>query len=153
PALRDLLRTSDGGQVGLWTGVVIASFLVGAATGGVLFGWLGDRLGRVRALTLSVFTYAVFTGLCCFVTTAWQLGVLRFVAALGMGGEWSLGVALAMEVWPNRSRAFMAGLIGAAANVGYLLVGLVSLVLLDLLSHIHSGLLQLGLASAWADWL
>src|SRR4029434_6660838 len=91
--------------------------------GGVVFGWLGDRIGRVRAMTLSVLTYAVFTGLCGFAGEPWQVGVLRFIAALGMGGEWSLGVALVMEVWPNRSRAFLAGLIGAAANGGYPLVG------------------------------
>jgi MFS family permease len=78
---------------------------------------------------------------------------LRFIAALGMGGEWSLGVALVMEVWPNRSRAFMAGLIGAAANVGYLLVGLVGLVLVDLLANIHGGLVSLGASTDWADAL
>lgn len=89
----------------------MAAFLVGAATSGVLFGWLGNRIGRVRAMTLSVLTYAIFTGLCGFTGSAWQLGVLRFIAALGMGGEWSLGVALVMEIWPNRSRTFMAGLI------------------------------------------
>jgi hypothetical protein len=93
-------------------------FLVGAATGGVLFGWLGDRIGRVRAMSLSVITYAVFTGLCGLAAAPWQIAILRFIAALGMGGEWSLGVALVMEVWPNRSRGLMAGLIGAAANVG-----------------------------------
>ena len=59
-------------------------------------------------------------------TAAWQITVLRFLAALGMGGEWSLGVALVMEIWPDRSRAFLAGLIGAAANVGYLLIGALS---------------------------
>src|SRR5690349_17449440 len=64
PAIQDLLKTTDEGVVGLWFNVVIACFLVGAATGGVVFGWLGDRIGRVRAMTLSVFTYAVFTGLC-----------------------------------------------------------------------------------------
>src|SRR5205823_3466081 len=93
------------------------------ALAAALLGWMFD------GFELSVFTYAVFTGLCGATTTAWQIGALRFVAALGMGGEWSLGVALVMEVWPNRSRAFMAGLIGAAANVGYLLVGLLSLAL------------------------
>src|SRR5262249_7863056 len=117
-AVIDLPATHDPGEIGLWFGVVTAGFLVGSATGGVLFGWLGDRIGRVRAMTLSVLTYAVFTGLCGLAATAWQIGLLRFIAALGMGGEWSLGVALVMEVWPNRSRAFMAGLIGAAANVG-----------------------------------
>jgi MFS family permease len=130
PAVRDLLPPSTGeGEIGFWFGVITAGFLIGAATGGVLFGWLGDRIGRVRAMTLSVLTYAVFTGACGLAGAAWQIGALRFIAALGMGGEWSLGVALVMEVWPNRSRAFMAGLIGAAANVGYLLVGAASLTL------------------------
>src|SRR5207253_2561639 len=102
-AVIDLLRTNDEGVIGLWFGVVTAGFLVGAATGGVLFGWLGDRIGRVRAMALSVLTYAIFTGLCGIAGTPIQVGVLRFIASLGMGGEWSLGVALVMEVWPNKS--------------------------------------------------
>lgn len=153
PAMRDLLQGHDKDVQGIWFGVVVAGFLVGAATGGVLFGWLGDRIGRVRAMTLSVFVYAFFTGLGGFSTEAWHLAVLRFIAALGMGGEWSLGVALVMEVWPNRSRAFMAGLIGAAANVGFLAVALVGLVLLAVLSRIESALASLGFAQASIDWL
>src|SRR4029079_3784915 len=120
PALRELLADPTDDAVGRWFGVIIAGFLVGAATGGVLFGWLGDRIGRVRGMSLSVLTYAIFKGLCGFAQSPAQLGILRFIAALGMGGEWSLGVALVMEVWPNRSRALMAGLIGARAKVGYL---------------------------------
>ncbi len=111
-------------QVGPWKGVVDATFLIGAACGGWLFGWLGDRLGRVRAMTFSVLTYAVFTGLCGLAGAAWHLAALRFVSALGMGGEWALGVALVMECWPARSRPLLAGLIGAAGNVGYILAGL-----------------------------
>src|SRR5437899_3152881 len=110
PALQELLgapaRAVDDKVVMFWISLATAGFLVGAATGGVVFGWLGDRLGRVRAMTLSILTYSVFTGLCGFASEAWQVGVLRFIAALGMGGEWSLGVALVMEVWPNRLRAF-----------------------------------------------
>ena len=64
PALKDLLGESGQAHVDVWFGLMIAGFLVGAASGGVLFGWLGDRLGRVRAMTLSVLTYAVFMGLC-----------------------------------------------------------------------------------------
>jgi MFS family permease len=146
-ALGDLLGPENPARE-IWFGVVMAGFLVGAATGGVLFGWLGDRVGRVRAMTLSVLTYAIFTGLCGLSQTAWQMALLRFVAAVGMGGEWSLGVALVMEVWPNRSRAFMAGLIGASANVGYLLVAAASLVLLQLLGRIEHGLLAVGLSEA-----
>jgi MFS family permease len=134
-------------MIGFYFGVIIAVFLVGAATGGVLFGWLGDRLGRVRAMALSVATYAIFTGLCGIVSEPWQIAVMRFLASLGMGGEWSLGVALVMEVWPNRSRALMAGLIGAAANVGYLLVGVIGMGLTALLGHMEQWLLAIGLSS------
>lgn len=141
PALRDLMSNPDESLVGLWFNVVTASFLIGAATGGVLFGWLGDRIGRVRAMTLSVLAYALFSGACGLTTAVWQMTLLRFLAALGMGGEWSLGVALVMEIWPDKSRAFLAGLIGAAANVGYLLIGALSLGLTYVLADL-AGLLR-----------
>ncbi len=150
-AIRDLLgmtttpTDAEKQHVAFLFSVITAMFLVGAATGGVLFGWLGDRIGRVRAMSLSVVTYAVFTGLCGFATSAWQIAVLRFIAALGMGGEWSLGVALVMEVWPNRSRALMAGLIGAAANVGYLLVGFLGLVMAQVPETVKAWLLAVGI--------
>src|SRR5262245_46328034 len=103
PALTDLLRMSGGEvsdkAVGDWNSLINAAFLIGAATGGVLFGWLGDRLGRVRAMSFSILTYALCSGLGGLATAPWQMVVIRFVAALGMGGEWSLGVALVMEVW------------------------------------------------------
>ncbi len=128
-AILDLLGPVPEREVGTWMGLATACFLVGAASGGVLFGWLGDRLGRVRAMTVSVVVYAVFTGLCGLAGSPEQIAALRFVSALGMGGEWSLGVALVMEIWPDKSRAFLAGLIGAAANVGFLLAFLVGAVL------------------------
>ena len=159
PALSELFGYGERPEVkheekiGLWMGVVTATYLVGAATGGVLFGWLGDRIGRVRAMTLSVFTYAIFTGLCGVAQAAWQMGLLRFIASLGMGGEWSLGVALVMEVWPNRSRALMAGLIGAAANVGYLLVGTLGLGAIHNLPAVNNWLHEVGLSATLADAL
>lgn len=127
-----------------WFGVIMSVFLIGAATGGVVFGWIGDRIGRVRAMSLSIFTYAIFTGLCGFATEAWHIATLRFIASLGMGGEWALGVALVTELWPDRSRAFLAGLIGAAANVGMLLVGLLSLVLVSFLEGAGELLIKIG---------
>src|SRR6266513_3403915 len=78
-------------------------------------------------MTLSVLTYALFTGLCGLAGSAWQIGVLRFIAALGMGGEWSLGVALVMECWPESRRPLLAGAIGAAANVGFGLIAVVGM--------------------------
>jgi SHS family sialic acid transporter-like MFS transporter len=137
----------------LWMGVLTSFFLVGAATGGVLFGWLGDRIGRVRSMMLSVLTYALVSGLCGFATDAWQIGVLRFVAALGMGGEWSLGVALINEIWPDRSRAFLAGLIGAAANVGYLIIGIVGSTVQQRMQDVRQLLFAINLSEEWVDHL
>ncbi len=147
PALKDMLPGQPEAVIGNWIGVMTAAFLVGAATGGVVFGWLGDRLGRVRAMALSILTYALFSGACGFVTEPWQLFLFRFLASLGMGGEWSLGVSLVMEIWPNKSRGWLAGAIGAAANVGFVFVAILSLTLSQVLGAVESGLLSLGLGA------
>jgi MFS family permease len=153
PALKDLLGEAAQGDAAKWFGAIIAVFLVGAASGGVLFGWLGDKIGRVRAMSLSIFTYAIFTGLCGFATEAWHIAAFRFIASLGMGGEWSLGVALVNEIWPDKSRALTAGLIGAAANIGYLLAAVLSMVLLSFMATTEGVLLFFGLSKATADYL
>src|SRR5829696_4853672 len=108
-----------------WHQIIDACFLFGAALGGLAFGWLGDRIGRVKAMSFSILVYSGFTGLLYFVNSPAQIAVLRFVAAVGMGGEWALGVALVMEVWDAKHRPLLAGLIGAAANVGFVAVGLI----------------------------
>ena len=154
PALADLLGpnapTTDAAK---WFGAIIAVFLVGAATGGVLFGWLGDKIGRVKAMSLSIFTYAIFTGLCGFATEAWHIAALRFIASLGMGGEWSLGVALVNEIWPGKSRALIAGLIGAAANVGFLMVGALSMGLVGFIDGTKDILQGIGFSDTATDYL
>ena len=130
PALQEFQQAAgilDESFVQMWMGRITATFLLGAAAGGLVFGWLGDRIGRVRAMTLSVLAYSLFTGLNYFAEAPWQLATFRFIAALGMGGEWSLGVALVMEAWPADKRPLMAGLIGAAANVGYVLIAVIGL--------------------------
>jgi MFS family permease len=157
PALIDLLgitgRPSSEQEILIanWNGLTIAGFLVGAATGGVLFGWLGDRLGRVRAMSLSILTYALCSGAGAITTHPWQIVVVRFVAALGMGGEWSLGVALVMEVWAGKSRALLAGLIGSAANLGFALVAVISYGIQDgfILRALSSGMSGIGITDAW----
>ncbi len=154
-ALKDMLadRHPSEEEIGHIFGIIIAVFLVGAAAGGVIFGWLGDRIGRVKAMSLSVLVYALLTGLCGLARTPLELGILRFLASLGMGGEWALGVALVMEVWPNKSRALMAGLIGAAANAGYLLVGFTSMGLNSVLASLGDLLLSVGLDQSQVDSL
>jgi MFS family permease len=123
PALQDLLKVENDQQLGVWMGWLTAVFLVGAAGGGLVFGWLGDRYGRVRAMMLSILAYSLFTGCSYFAQSTWQLAGFRFFAALGMGGEWSLGVALVMECWPEKYRPILASAIGVAANAGFGLLG------------------------------
>jgi len=120
PALAELLGpTADEEAIRRWTGVLAIAFLLGAAAGGVAFGWLGDRFGRVPSMALAVLTYASLTGLSALARSPLELTALRFLAACGMGGEWALGVALVVETWPERWRPWLGGLIGAAVNVGY----------------------------------
>jgi MFS transporter, SHS family, sialic acid transporter len=126
-ALQDLLQVTDETQVMVWMSRITACFLVGAAIGGVSLGWLGDKIGRVRGMVVCMLMYSIFTGLCYFVTTPLQMGACIFVAALGMGGEWSLAVALVVECWPERHRPKLAGIIGAACNVGLLFIAVVAL--------------------------
>jgi MFS family permease len=149
PAVQSLDPSFDECQIGRWIAIATASFLVGAATGGVLFGWLGDRVGRVRAMSLSVLTYACFSGACGLARSPAQIALLRFASALGMGGEWALGVALVMEIWPDRSRAMLAGLIGAASNVGYVLIALLGLGLAGIQDQLPHALQHLGVSEKW----
>jgi MFS family permease len=127
PALIDLMHNQNPAEAlfQTWISYYTALFLLGAAAGGFIFGWLGDRIGRVKSMTISILAYSGFTGLCYFATAPWQLGLFRFLCALGMGGEWALGVALVMECWPEKYRPLLAGVIGAAANVGFLLISVV----------------------------
>jgi len=98
-----------------------ASFLVGWALGGGFFGRIGDRLGRSRALSLTILTYALFTGLSFLATAWWQLLVFRFLAALGIGGEWAVGSSLLTETWPRRWRPWIAAVLQAGVNIGILI--------------------------------
>lgn len=135
PALHELLGSHVPEEtVRQWYAVLAAAFLFGASIGGFLFGWLGDRIGRVRAMTASVLVYALLTGACGLAQSPWQLAALRFLAATGMGGEWALGVALVMESWPSQYRPLLAGLVGAAGNLGYTAVAGLAIILPEDLS-------------------
>ncbi len=128
PALMDMLGSAGTeAAVGKWMGIITAAFLVGAALGGAAFGWLGDRIGRVKAMSFSILCYSLFSGAGYFAQAPEHLAIFRFIAALGMGGEWALGVALVMEVWPEKHRPWLAGAIGAAANLGMVIVGVIAM--------------------------
>ncbi len=98
-----------------------AAFLLGFACGGAFFGRIGDRLGRSRALSLTILAYAIFTGLSFFAQNWWQLMIFRFVAALGIGGEWAVGASLLSETWPSRWRPWIAAVLQTGVNIGVLI--------------------------------
>ncbi len=93
-----------------------AGFLLGGAVGGFTFGWISDRIGRSTTLMLTILTYSLFTGITYFVTDFWQMLALRFLAALGTGGEWAVASAMVAEAFPPRARA-RAGSIFHASSV------------------------------------
>ena len=113
------LSTTDP-RVGNYSAVIQGSFLLGWALGGGFFGRIGDRLGRARALSLTVLTYALFTGLSFFAQTWWHLLIFRFLAALGIGGEWAVGASLLSETWPRKWRPWIAAVLQTGVNVGIL---------------------------------
>src|SRR5258706_7670789 len=113
--------------------LIQASFLVGWALGGAFFGRLGDLLGRSKSLALTILTYATFTGLSFFAQTWWQLLILRFIAALGIGGEWAVGSSLLSETWPRKWRPWIAAWLQTGVNLGVLGACLTSYLMADVI--------------------
>lgn len=119
------LSEDDRAQLDSWNGKVTqwyawfqCAFLFGAATGGFLFGRLGDLYGRTRALACSILCFSALTGAACFAQDPVQLLVLRFLACLGIGGTWPNGVALVSEAWRDTHRPLVSSVIGMSANLG-----------------------------------
>ena len=127
-----LLVDQKDPSVGYYGSWIQAAFLVGWALGGGFFGRVGDRLGRSHTLVLTILTYAMFTGLSVFAQTWWQLLICRFLAALGIGGEWAVGAALLSETWPHRWRPWVAATLQTAVNCGILLAMVAGLLMKDL---------------------
>src|SRR5262245_45264768 len=126
PFVAELLGTTDtkDPRVGYYSSWILAAFLIGWAVGGGFFGRIADRIGRSRALMLTILTYALFTGLSFFAQAWWHLMILRFLAALGIGGEWAVGASLLSETWPARWRPWMAAVLQTGVNLGVMLAGL-----------------------------
>ncbi|MBI5770635.1 MAG: MFS transporter [Verrucomicrobia bacterium] len=122
PFVMQLLHTTDVANPAIKekSAYIQAAFLIGWALGGAFFGRLGDLLGRSRALALTVLTYALCTGLCALSQTWWQLMLFRFVAALGIGGEWAVGASLLSETWPRAWRPWLAAILQTGVNIGVL---------------------------------
>src|SRR3954471_19146555 len=127
PLVVQLLAVSNSAdpQVKEKAAFIQGAFLIGWAVGGAFFGRLGDLLGRSRALALTVLTYALCTGLCAFAQTWWQLMIFRFIAAVGIGGEWAVGASLLSETWPKAWRPWIAAVLQSGVNIGILVAAAV----------------------------
>ncbi|CAN5903038.1 MFS transporter [soil metagenome] len=123
----------------------LALFLVGGAVGGLGFGILADRIGRVKTLALTILTYSAFSALTFFAQEVWHLHALRFLVALGVGGEWAVAAALVAETFGARSRAFALGTFHASSVLGVVLAAGVGMALAS--GHWRWGFL-LGLTPA-----
>jgi MFS family permease len=127
PALKELLPKSglrsDVAGVGYYGGLLFALFLVGWGCA-FLWGPIADKYGRVRTLMLTILWYSLFTLLCCFSSQVWQLAVFRFLAGIGIGGEWAMGGTFVAEEWPEDRRKMGAGLMHTGYYVGFFLAGL-----------------------------
>jgi MFS family permease len=117
--LADVLKVPMGDPAVRYYGeVFLGIFLAGGTVGGVFFGWLGDRWGRKGTLMLTVLMYSVFSGLTYFADTLWEIGVLRFLVATGVGGEWAVAATLVAEVFPQRARAHASGIFHSTSILG-----------------------------------
>lgn len=120
------------GLVGEYGGHATSIFMIGWALGGIFFGILGDKLGRARTMLLTVLTYSCFTGLSALSQGVWDFAFFRFLTGLGVGGQFSVGVAMVAEVMPNRSRPRALGMLQALSAIGNMMAGLTGLALSQL---------------------
>lgn len=129
---------------------LVTGTLVGAVVGGIVFGMLSDRLGRVRVLTWTIVLFAVFTGLCALAQGYWDLLAYRTIAGIGLGGEFGIGMALVAEAWPASKRARASSYVGLGWQVGVLLAAIATPILLPVIGW--RGMFAVGIFPAVAAY-
>ena len=126
--LADILHVaSNDPAIQRYGDLFLGVFLVGGTVGGVFFGWLGDRMGRRPTMMLTILMYSIFSGLTYFADALWEVGILRFLVAMGVGGEWAVAAALVAEVFPKNARAHASGIFHSSSNVGTWMAALAGL--------------------------
>ena len=121
-AMPELLGPSaDAIMTSRWNALAFASFLLGGAFGGVTFGVLSDKIGRSTTMIVTILFYSLFTCVTAFAQEAWHMVALRFLVAMGVGGEWAVATAMVAEVMPKRSRPIMSSIFHGSSVFGTLL--------------------------------
>lgn len=139
-----LLNPSEAGSLVTWT-------LIGAVLGGIIFGNLSDRFGRIRMLTVTILMFSVFTGLCAVAQGYWDLLAYRTLAGVGLGGEFGIGMALIAEAWPANKRNRASAWVGMGWQLGVLLAAFITPLLLDVIGW--RGMFLVGLLPALVSFL
>jgi len=116
----------DLGMSKATSGLLYTFTLLASGIGGVFFGFLADRIGRKRALMLSILTYSICSFASGLSTTVLMLAAFRFILGLGMGGEWNTGATLVAETWPDELRAKAIAIVQSSWAIGYALAALVA---------------------------
>ena len=134
PAIAELLHMAPGdpnraAAIAEYSGYATMIFMIGWASGGVIFGILGDRIGRVKTMIVTILLYSLFTGLSVLSTGIWDFSAYRFLTGLGVGGQFAVGVALVAETMPDRARPFALGSLQALSAVGNMLAALIGITL------------------------
>ncbi len=119
--VRGLAQKEQAKYVAFYNNVALGAFLLGGALGGVLFGMLSDRIGRVKTMVYTIVMYSVFTSFSAVSQTWWHMAVFRFLVAMGVGGEWAVASALVAEVFPQPARARSLAIFHASSVFGTLL--------------------------------
>jgi MFS family permease len=151
PAMETLLATADAAAdpkaVDFFGGLSTCIFLAGWATGGLIFGVVGDRIGRAKTMMITILIYSLCTGLSALSQGFWDFAFYRFITGLGVGGEFAVGVALVAEVMPERARPYALGLLQALSAVGNFAAALIGIGLgqMQLLT-------ETGKIAGWEPW-
>jgi MFS family permease len=132
PAIAELLAKETGttptpAAIAEYAGYATMIFMIGWAIGGIVFGVLGDRIGRVKTIIITILSYSVFTGLSALSTGVWDFSIFRFLTGLGVGGQFAAGVALVAETVPARARPYALGCVQASSTVGNMIAALVGI--------------------------
>lgn len=118
---------SEGGDVKKYGDMFLGIFLLGGTVGGLAAGSLADRFGRRPIMVVTILVYSIFSGLTYFATELWHVAALRFLVAMGVGGEWAVAASLVAEVFPARARAHASGIFHASSVLGTWMAALVGM--------------------------